>query len=383
MAPRPGADRARAVPPVLAVLDYAGRAMATHSTIVYAGVRPAEDAPGAIREAGWKAWHAGPWTHYERGGRTVAVGQLDDAGDDQPLFTTTTDPADVVQRLQAFGQATGYTWLGTCATTALGALRLTWANVAGKPLWHHACPIDNPGSGAIIWDRKPSAREAEQPAWSWDVNGMYLAAAGGADVAYSTLEHTPHAGFDPRLPGYWLVSVPVVSPWEPPLVAPDDLDRHGRAWLTTEAVKALRQRYGPRGALAQMHDSYTAAPLDGRVSCRVGRRWSDRFAQARTTHGSTLIGPAIKRTYAAAAGGMRRESMRVFRPDWSHTWIDLANANMLRRLWRVYDALGVWPTRINTDEVTYRYPADRVHLLEQQLGVSDQLGSFKRSGGAW
>jgi hypothetical protein len=272
MAPRPGADRARAVPPVLAVLDYAARAMATHSTIVYAGVRPPEDAPGAIREAGWKGWHAGPWTHYDRGGRTVAVGQLDDLDDTQPLFDTRTDPAAIAQRLQAFGQAIGYTWLGTCATTALGALRLTWENVAGKPLWHHACPIENPGSGAIIWSREPSAREAQQPAWSWDINGMYLAAAGGADVAYSTLEHTPHAGFDPRLPGYWLVSVPVVSPWEPPLVAADDLDRQGRAWLTTEAVKALRQRYGPRGALAQMHDSYTAAPIDGRVSCRVGRQ---------------------------------------------------------------------------------------------------------------
>src|SRR4029077_680539 len=230
-------------PSLPAVLDYAARCMAQHTSIVFAGVAAPERAE---RVPGWKAWHAGPWTVYRgqdtTAGHLVAVGYRD--GFDQrqygTLFDATTSGQDIADRLHRFGKAIGFTWCGTAASTAMFALRASWENVSEKPLWHLRAPVPKVSSGALIWDRQATVKEAGVPAWAWDVNGAHLTAAGMAEVAWSSLEHTGPRMFDKRAPGYWLVTVPDQDPYAPPVVDAEDLDEHGRAWVTTPVCEWLQ-----------------------------------------------------------------------------------------------------------------------------------------------
>lgn len=350
-----------------------------HATIVVDGARAAElGAHGdAVRAAGWQFSKLGAWTLYHRSdGRTVAVGCRDDMHPRHfgVLFNADTDPGALAVLLDRYARVTGLSWRGTCATTALNAIRLSWENTRYQPRWNFAKTGPGYAVGPLIWSRPLNEHES----WwgyvhTFDATAAYLGAAGNASLAWSTLEHTGPRPFDKSAPGYWHVRLApstltlAADPGRPPLL-PAGRVVDGCTWLTTPYAEFLAELGDPLDVL----DSWTA--VDGRrpAGYRVLRGWGEQLRDARGAVEELPAGTlrdalrvAVKRTYKDATGGMQREGMRVYRPDWAHTLIDLWRATLYRRMIRVRETQGVWPVAVKTDAVYYadsgEHPQPRGH----------------------
>lgn len=352
---------------------------AKHATIVIDGASLAELGERAelVRAAGWSFSKLGAWTLYHReDGRTVAVGCRDSMHPRHfgVLVEPGTDPGTLALLLDRYNRVTGLSWRGTCATTALNAIRLSWENTRYQPRWNHAKTGPGYAVGPLIWSRELNEHEAS---WGYvhtfDATAAYLGAAGNASLAWSTLDHTGARTFDKAAPGYWHVRLApatlalAADPTRPPLL-PAGRVVDGCTWLTTPYAEFLAELGDPLDVL----DSWTA--VDGRrpAGFRVLRGWGESMRDARMSVEELPAGPirdalryAVKRTYKDATGGMQREGMRVYRPDWAHTLIDLWRATLYRRMIRVRETQGVWPVAVKTDALSYadcvRDPQPRGH----------------------
>lgn len=346
--------------------------MDQHCTIIVDGASSAEHAQysGAVRAQGWQHTTVGPWTLYHTtDGRTAAVGLRDEFGPRHlgVLIDQDDDPGTLAMLLGRYSQLAGINWRGTPATTALAKIRLTWENSQGSPRWNH--PKIGPGyaTGPLIWSRTLSEREQS---WGWvhtfDATSAYLGSAMNAELAWSVLENTGPRPFDKHTPGYWHVVLDpetvawCTDPGRPPLITPARI-RDGRAWLTTPMVWMLEEL----GHLVMVVDSWTASSHRGRrPGFRILRGWGENLRDGRAAAGglpraqAERLMYAIKRTYKDATGGMQREGMRVYRPDWAHTLIDLWRVTTLRRIIRVHGQQGVWPVQVKTDSISYADGAD-------------------------
>lgn len=345
---------------------------AQHSTIVLDGVRPEDVAAQStdLRAAGWKHSRMEAWTLFHRAdGRTVAVGFRDAMTPRLhfgTLFERDTDPGVLAITLDRFSRVTGCSWRGTCATTALAGIRLSWENPNYQPLWRTPKTGIRNSVGPLNWLRPLNENET----WwgfvhTFDANSAYLGSAISADLAWSELHHTGPQVFDPTLPGYWLIELDVATlelmadPARPPLFG--RLMRNNEVWVTTPYAKML-QRLGDHIEVA---DSWTARPAlraDGSrlhpAGSRVLRTWGETLRDGLAQHMATLdrhrpVEVAAKRVYKDGIGGMQREGMRILRPDWAHTVIELWRATLLERVLTVRKAEGVWPVRIATDSISY------------------------------
>lgn len=335
---------------------------ARHSTIIIDGAMPVAL---PVSCTGWNYSKTGPWTLYHRDdGRTVAVGYRDAMNPRHfgVLVHPDTEPGVLAMLLDRYQQCTGLSWRGTCATTALAGIRLSWENVQYPPRWNHAKVDVGNAAGPLIWSRPLNQWETS---WGWvhtfDAAAAYLGSALNASLAWSTLEPTGPRPFTKTAPGYWQVRLAASTlawaddPGRPPLL-PAGRVEDGCVWLTTPYAELL----GELGDPLDVIDSITA--VDGRrvAGYRVLRTWGEQMRDARVKAAALsaepfrdLLAYAVKRTYKDATGGMQRPGMRVFRPDWAHTLIDLWRATLMRRLIRVHQTQGIWPVAVKTDAVSY------------------------------
>ena len=58
-----------------------------------------------------------------------------------------------------------------------------------------------------------------------------------------------------------------------------------------------------------------------------------------------------------------RGTTRIKRPDWYHTIVSTAHANLMRRIARAHARTGEWPALINTDCVWYTAETENVSDL--------------------
>lgn len=348
--------------------------MAQHTTIVVDGASIADHTPHAARltGAGWAHKTVGPWTlyHHDRRGQTCAVGLRDEMGPRHlgVLVDQADDPSVLAMLLDRYARLTGINWRGTPATTALAKIRMSWENAREMPRWNHVRMPGGHATGPLIWHRELNARELE---WGYvhtfDASSAYLGSAANAELAWSTIEHTGPREFDKHTPGYWHceLTTPTLAwcsdPTRPPLIPPARI-RDSHAWLTTPLVWLL----GELGEAPRVIDSMTGVDRHGRRSAaRVLRTWGEELRDARTAAEQLPPGMrdrlvvAVKRTYKDATGGMQREGMRVYRPDWAHTLIDLWRVTLIRRIIRVHESQGVWPVAVKTDSVSYADCVDR------------------------
>jgi hypothetical protein len=352
----------------------------------------------------------GVWTLFHRAdGRTVAVGCRavmlpHHLG---VLFGRDTDPGVTAMLLDRYHRATGMSWRGTCATTALAAIRLTWEDAPRQPRWTHPGNVGH-AAGPLVWSRELNPDEATWGhAHTFDANAAYLGSAGGAVLAWSTLDHTGPRTFDRRVAGYWRVALGdstrawMRDPARPPLIPPGRIV-DGHAWLTTPLADLLGQLGDP----LRVVETWTASDAHGQPGARVLRQWAESVRDARAAVATMPAGPvrthleiAVKHTYKDAVGGMQRPGMRIVRADWAHIVIDLWRATLLRRLIQVRETQGVWPYEVKTDAVTFAdcLPAPRrrgatgdIPTLTESMSVTTcaagcgcappglgQLGTFK------
>jgi len=342
-----------------------------------------EQAARTLPELGateWKFTELRAWTtltrDYTNGQRTVIHLGLSGSVADNPgaLLNGAEGPADVAWRLGRYHDLTGHAWRYTAGVSGCFGLRQRWQHPdPGKqPLWRSAGPRGVMGQGPMVWNA------AEQPAEgtvdSWDVNAMYLGGIKNARVAWSELKPTGARGFDAGVAGWWEIDVATVPGelWDgkvrPPLFWARRVIK-GTTWLSTERAKLVEQLTGTIDVV----DSWTCDNTEA-----IGRGYAERLASVRTG----MLGPmgpaarGVKRTWAELVGMVAREGGSIHRPDWSAAWMDLSCANMLRRVFRVGDQLGVWPVAIRTDAVHYAN-AD-VPVLGTALGMGDGVGLFKK-----
>lgn len=370
-----------------------------HSTIVVDGASIAqhEEYAERIRHDGWGFSKVDAWTLYHREGRTVSVGLRDAMTSGVHfgvLFNADTDPGVVALQLDRYHQHTGTSWRGTAATTALSAIRLSWENAPEQPLWK--CAKNGPGymngAGVLQWERELGVWERT---WGWvhtfDTNNAYLSAAINAECAWSALENTGPQMFDKNLPGYWLLQLDtptletLADPMRPPLISPAQLLRGGQAWVTTPYAKLL-QDLGDR---IEVVDAWTGQWGPDRVSpgrprkpghapaCRVFRTWGEAIRDAVVAAAGQPVLTAIKATYKDMPGALQRDTMRIVRHDWAHTLIDLARANLYRRILAVHHVHNVWPVRVWTDSLSYADGLADIGHWRGPVGVRTGLGGFK------
>lgn len=385
---------------LVAVLDHTRSRFVPHSTVVFtdATLDALNGQRDAVTAAGWEATGDGPWTLYRANGntRSVAVGcrpamKVPHLG---ILFDQTTDPGVLAILLDRYFRAVGEPWRGTCATTALNAIRVSWPNTQNQPLWKLREKPAGRTVGPLIWRRPLTERER---GWGYvhtfDATSAYLGSAISAELAWSGLHHTGRLPFDATRPGYWLIAPDVHTlewlddPACPPLFRPG---RDGAVWMTTPYVKFLRD-LGDRG---EVLDSYTGQEMlraDGRrrhpPAGRLLRKWGEQLRDARgraeLMAGTPSVLTAVKRTYKDATGGMQRPTMRVYRPDWAHTIIDLWRATLLRRIIEVHRTQGVWPVRVHIDSVSYADCVDYPEALANALGADLEPVPFKLGRYTW
>jgi len=394
---RPGVER-----DIVAVLTGTLRAFGDQATIVIDDV-PVESVEGqsdAVTAAGWEHSRIGAWSLFRRDGRSVAVGfraSMHPTHHLSVLFRADTDPGVLALLLDRYHTVTGTAWRGTCATTAHAAIRLTWGNSQYQPRWKAEKIGPRKGVGHLDWSRPLNEYEE---GWgfvhTFDANSAYLGSAINSELAWSTLHHTGAIAAS-AAPGYWLVELDPATvamhedPTSPPLFGTRSI-RDGAVWVTTPYLKFL----GEIGDPLRVLDSWTAIPGvrgDGSQShpanVRVLRKWGEtmrdaRLSVARMPDGSMrdLLETAVKRTYKDAVGGMQRETMRIYRPDWAHSVIDLWRATLWRKMMKVRETEGCWPVRVATDSVSYADCTDQPASLKEAIGVQrraelPQLGRFK------
>lgn len=242
-----------------------------------------------------------------------------------------------------------------------------------QPYWTPAIPA--PATECLI------------PSWNWrsihdvpegqetvtlDVNGAYLAGAGGARIAHSQLEHTgrprPGQSLDPRTlpPGYYRIMVPywafsgtIVSPLGD---SPALDDPFASIWIAAPTLELLLELEdeGSLGGI-EILDSYTA------TTCTDLRGWVERLKVVRNGHLDRIDGAqtdaaraaykaqyqAFKDGYSAALSMMLTGTKcRTRRPDWTHTVHARFAAATWRKAWRYGYTGSVVVAMGSTDQIT-------------------------------
>lgn len=346
-----------------------------------------------IRTAGWQFSTIGPWTLFRRRGQAVTVGILQGMHDDLHrgvlIESGRVDPGRAAWLLQQYRDLTGVCWRGTAAMTAAAQIRSHWTRERYQPLWTHDAV--GRGVGFLSWSR-PLDLVEQTPGYrvhQYDLRTSYLSAAINAELAWSRLDRTGAMPFNPAAPGYWLLRLDT-STWamlsdreRPPVIDPKRVQRDGgTVWVTTPIAKLLLDM----GHAVDVIDSYTAVALfdGGRrihpAASRILRPWGEQLRDALQHATDERLVFALKRTYKDAVGGLQRKGARIYRPDWAHTVIDLARANLIRRIEGVRSTGQLVPVRVYTDAVWYAIREEQRGQLEQMLGVKDGLGGFRPEG---
>lgn len=352
--------------------------------IVDATLAEAEQSlPELVGNSEWNFKQLRPWTTMTRAyanstGTVIHLGLWKDMEHNAgPLLQGTQGPADTAARFGRYYHATGHHWRYTAGVSGCYGVRMrhTRQGPGAQPLWRFEGPKGVLGAGPLNWtaSEQPDAGNVHV----WDVNAMYLAGLKNAHLAWGSLKHRGSVGFDESEAGWWEIDM---------LGVPDDLydgkvrppmvfarrAHKGTMWVSTPTAKLLQES----GAHLDVLDSWTCANTS-----TIGRTYAERLISAR----SGMLGPlgpgvewAVKRTYAELVGMMAREGGSIHRPDWAATIMDLSRANMLRRVYRVGDRLGVWPIAIKTDAVYY---SDQTTVapavIGTALGMGPGAGMFK------
>lgn len=343
----------------------------------------------AWRSDGWHVSELSPWFTLWAPGRPSIHFGVEPWLPEHELHHE--DPCNLTHRLARFQALTGVAFHGNSGLAATAALRDYWKGdePMWRPGWDKTPPALSDCEKAYIW-----TRPGDGLAWchGFDANRQYLAAAWNTSATMGPLRHKGSVEFNKRIPGYWLITVPVWN--ETRLPHPANYVPGARAWVATPTMELLHELADKGLTVApQVHDSYLA----DRAGTELFRRWVSQIEdayQASLSDGSDdgeAVTGAIKGMYKFGVGMMHRRSSRVHRPDWHHSIISKARANLFRKLLAVGMYQNRWPVEVDYDKVWYesksedytRYPVlktDRNGRAAPAFPMVDKLGGFKPGG---
>lgn len=272
-------------------------------------------------------------------------------------------PATIARRLQAFADAVGYPYTVSATTTAFNLMDTlrrkdrdeVFAPTAVIP--PHSYDIERD----IFWTRKPTEEElGHEFVHGYDRGASYLGAAQGVNFGIGSPVHqTADITFDPKLPGYWLVSVPPKTEWlwPNPLDPVSRTEQYEQIWVTTPRLAwAIAQGYED----LQIHEAYVWLS-NGRILDGWAGRVSDALKALDTGNPDDKAARAIVkqfyvRTFGEMASFTYHEGRRFFAPERFHTIQERASTNILRRIQKIGTDTGRWPVAIERDLVLYTSP---------------------------
>lgn len=329
------------------------------------------------------------WFAVRRGAERVDIAV---AAWDRSAGLAKCSPRELQAAVEIFAERVGVAYFRSPGSTAIRVLRAVHRDrhthrvldaSAEQPLG----PGDYPPEEDFAWFRPLDLTERGMAfLHGFDVNGQYLAAASSAELGFGEPEHLipkragGALGWDVNLPGYWRADVSAPTPAD---YLPDPFDPRGRGlerrarWLTTPTI-ALAAECGVLGAI---HEAYVWPQHH-----RYLGPWYERLRDARAALiGDERDGAAhalrlVKRCYQHGIGFLDGDWLRpgdeLFRPDWRHTVIGRARANLYRAITRAVPR----PFAVNVDAVWIASDEPEPSHAISGLRISDQLGHFKPLG---
>lgn len=379
-------------------------------------VDPAEADPGAeehptvveLREAGWRVAALRDWMIlYAQGRPTLHVGVLPWINRDRSPLLSAGDYSSIVGAFETWHRIMGTAYHGTAGVAGISTVR-EHATAGGRgkthaPTWQpretgpaEAYELDYypPGGGRPAWSARPPAEHG----WlhGYDANRMYLGAYEQTPLCPWTLKHTNETEWSSDLAGWWLIEP---EEWTDPAM-PDPLGYpretgDGPKWAT-DAGRTVRWATAPTMALLtqlreegahggyKVLDSYTGPAK--RVLRPVGERLKALWQSPETAPAPGAVDLAVRQAVQAAGKSAYRElwgmlnapNSRVKRPDWHYSVLAQARANLWRRVRKIGEESGRYPTFIEVDCLYYSSAeADPIEAAPAGLPLGTGLGAFK------
>ncbi|MGV9770562.1 hypothetical protein [Streptosporangium sp. NPDC003464] len=360
---------------------------------------------------GWRVSRAAteklvPWIRMWRAdgaGALLCLIPLVEAAGMDTLLADDPTPPTLAERLQRYATGLGLPFRVSSAATGEDLIALCDTDrkiVVTEPV-EPIPPAKLPGEGDYqghnSWSRPPRGAEVDMPfLHAYDFNSMFLSAAMHAPLGLDGVDHfvaddkTP-LRFDPKRAGYWLIKVPHWDTWTLPtpfvnLARPRE---DGTAWFTSPTLRVAAD-------LFDLEPDIIEAYVWERKTTYLNK-WGTTIDQARLhllqlrDEGDTDAGPlleAVKDVYKATIGALGssqyREGKLFHRPDWRHTIIAQARANLLRKLVKIGEVSGRFPLAvIDTDNVLFASAdPDPMTACPAPLETGLRLGQVKHKASA-
>jgi hypothetical protein len=350
-----------------------------------------------------KAGRLTPWLKFyrpgERGTVAISVPHLDNrvSWDEAP------DARMLLAAILAYREATGgFAYRSGPGATACGMLgKLHRDSNLGLDLSASLAPKDLPEPARqpgltpqLAWLRPLTEpeRASGQYVHGYDKNGMFLAAASSLACGFGApAQFSPPLDFDKARAGYWLARVvfpdglPCRDLPHPCYVGPKQKEPASSfQWYVTPTLWLAAEL----GARIEVSEAWLYSETH-----RPFEPWYRRLRDARTllanraAAGDIAAGVAlgaVKSTYTHGIGWLDLGSLRdraegddFYRPDWRHTVIAKANADLWRNLAKCAAARRS-PFAISTDAAYFVSPdPDPIAAAPPELRMGDGLGRYK------
>lgn len=326
------------------------------------------------RQHHWVIDSLSPWMSFRRTGKPhihIGIGPWLGKGNCALYPAEGAELTGLPYLMGRIQQLTGTAFRMTPGVVGSAILQDRW--VGEQPYWHPDWTGCDPATDHVTeqaygqWT-PPTAPQGRY-LHSYDSHRNYLGAAGVAEVSFDALRRSPLKDFDRRRAGYWQVVVPGWNePRMPHPMGPNRLP--GQTMWTTTPTMVLMEDLARQGFLEMpvVLDSWISPevlrPRNGRKAGpavrRILRTWAsiidqaaDGAAEEPDPREAALLEDVCKHMYKDALGMWTTGTGRITRADWSHTAVAKARTNTWRKAWGVALMTGVYPARINVDEITY------------------------------
>lgn len=320
----------------------------------------------AMRSTGYRVSKLKPWfTAWLPGRPSIHFGILPWLTKTNFVWHDCEDSGSLAWRLMRFQMLTGGAFQRNPGTAATSLLRDHYSGrdkVEWTPKWAGCTAALSDCERPWIWDDpEEMAVNPQRLGFAFDATRQYLAAAWNTPAPVGTLRHTRRRAFTRKACGYWRIVAPV---WNiPGLPNPSGWETGAECWVTTPTMELLED-------LAE--DGFVVVPdvLDSWTTDEgirdLFRPWVTQLETAYwasvkdTTPDGVAVTEAIKDTYKRGVGMMHVSKSRVHRPDWHHSIIAKARANLFRKMFGVWKLDDITPVHINYDTVVYATGAPKL-----------------------
>lgn len=285
---------------------------------------------------------------------------------EMPVLAGEPSAAALARRLKIFADAHGFPWKVSAGTTAIDMMLQSFPQNKKPTEWRteYFAPSTTPipaGIGDVNvdfnWSRQPTSEELDMRfVHAYDRGGSYPATLPGLYFGIGDPVHlTENVTFDPKLPGYWLATIPDAADTRMPYILNPGRSRgfeHPK-WVCSPAIEqAILQGYTVNilEAIVWTERSKVLEKFYDRIHHAADvLDTDDPDDQAARNQSKVMrnsgMGMLASVTYMKGRAG--------FRPEWWFSIVSKANFNIIHNIVQIGNATGRWPLAVLKDTVIY------------------------------